>query len=332
MKALVIGGTRFVGLRLVRLLAENRHEVTLLNRGKTVARLPENVKRLYADRRDAQAMKKVLEGLSFDAVYDITGYEPANLEPLAGWLKASAGHYVFLSTTGVYARSEILPVLEDFPRVPVTPNHAGAGPYIERKVLAEDYLLDCRRRENLPVTILRCPEIYGPENWMHEREFGFFRRLVEGRPIIVPGNGSSLLHPVYVDDVARTLLAVTGKKAALGQVFNAAGPDWATVDGYLAAAEQALGLQARKVYVPYEKMKALRQPVFPFNWERNVCWGTARLKAVMDYQAPTGIREGLKLAAAWWKDNLGIAGTRFEPGKAGYDVDLEFESRLASQS
>lgn len=330
MNALVIGGTRFVGLRLVRLLAERQHQVTILNRGKTIARLPENVKRLYADRRDVKAIQNVLSSQTFDVVYDVTGYDPANIEPLTDWLISSVGHYVFISTTGVYARSEILPVREDFPRVPVTPGHAGAGPYVERKVMAEDYLLDCYRRTRLPVTILRCPEIYGPENWMHEREFGIFRRLAEGRPVIVPGNGSSLLHLVYVDDVARAQLAVTGKEAAFGQVFNVAGPDWATVDGYLEVAEEALNQRSRRVYLPFEKMKTLERPVFPFPWERNVCWATSKLQQTLGFQCQTGIKEGLTLAARWWETNLGVKATHFEPGKAGLNVDLDFEASLTS--
>jgi nucleoside-diphosphate-sugar epimerase len=329
MKALVIGGTRFVGLRLVRLLAAEGHEITLLNRGKTRADIPSGVSRVTADRRDPAAVARALAGLKPGVVFDVTGYEPSNIEPLVPWLKATGAHYVFTSTAGVYAPGDFLPVNENFPRVAVTPGHAGAGPYVERKVMCEDYLFLLSRQEGLPVTILRFPEIYGPENWMHEREPGLFRRLAEGRPVILPGNGASLLHLAYVDDAARAQLAVAGKPAAFGQAFNVAGPDWCSVDGWVTAAEEALGLKARRVYLPAEKMKALARPVFPFAWERNVGWGTDKTREALGFRAPTGIREGMKLAARWWKDNLGVAGTRFEPGRNGFDVDLEFEGRLA---
>ncbi len=82
MKVLVIGGTRFVGLRLVRLLASKGHDITLLNRGKTEAQLPPGLKRLYADRRNSAAVKSALNGQSFDAVFDMTAYQAVNVAPV----------------------------------------------------------------------------------------------------------------------------------------------------------------------------------------------------------------------------------------------------------
>ena len=47
MKALVMGGTMFNGLALVRDLCANGHDVTIVNRGRTVAELPPGVERLW---------------------------------------------------------------------------------------------------------------------------------------------------------------------------------------------------------------------------------------------------------------------------------------------
>ena len=125
MKVLVIGGTRFVGLRLVQLLAEQGHEITLLNRGKTQAELPASVKRIYADRRNADEVLQVLQNLEVDVVYDITGYQVRNLEPIVAVLSGKIKHYIFQSTGAVYAPSELLPIREDFPTI--TPETAPPG-------------------------------------------------------------------------------------------------------------------------------------------------------------------------------------------------------------
>ena len=53
MKMLVLGGSRFIGLHLVRLLHDQGHEVSVLNRGQTEVELPAGVKRLRADRTNA---------------------------------------------------------------------------------------------------------------------------------------------------------------------------------------------------------------------------------------------------------------------------------------
>jgi len=57
MKMLVMGGTQFNGLALVRELYHTGHDVTILNRGKTAANLPGGVRWLYADRTDAGQLR-----------------------------------------------------------------------------------------------------------------------------------------------------------------------------------------------------------------------------------------------------------------------------------
>ena len=54
MNILVLGGTQFVGLRLVKLLIEKSHRVTVLNRGLSRASLPDGVAQLIADRAKLQ--------------------------------------------------------------------------------------------------------------------------------------------------------------------------------------------------------------------------------------------------------------------------------------
>ena len=81
MKALVLGGSRFIGLRLVWLLHGQGHEVTVLNRGQTRAELPDGVTRLYVDRTDARKVKDLLKDADYDVAFDISAYTTATLNP-----------------------------------------------------------------------------------------------------------------------------------------------------------------------------------------------------------------------------------------------------------
>ncbi|MFC1977204.1 hypothetical protein ACFLWS_02930 [Chloroflexota bacterium] len=72
-------GTRFVGLRLVRYLASQEHDITILNRGETQVQLPPEIKQFYADRRDPEALRSALNGQEFETIFDITGYDLGNL-------------------------------------------------------------------------------------------------------------------------------------------------------------------------------------------------------------------------------------------------------------
>lgn len=74
MKTLDIGGNRFFGKRLVRLLLEKGHEVTVLNRGYSP--FSQEVRHLLADRTEKAALEKAVSGLTFDAIVDQVCFTP----------------------------------------------------------------------------------------------------------------------------------------------------------------------------------------------------------------------------------------------------------------
>ncbi|CAI5981674.1 unnamed protein product [Closterium sp. NIES-64] len=94
-KVLMMGGTRFIGVYLARMLVKAGHEVTLFTRGKSpvTQQLPgesdadyseycARVRHLAGDRRDLDALRAALQGADFDAVYDINGREAFEVEPI----------------------------------------------------------------------------------------------------------------------------------------------------------------------------------------------------------------------------------------------------------
>ena len=98
MRLLVLGGTLFVGRHLVEAALERGHEVTLFNRGRTNLDLFPQVERLQGD-RDGDL--SALEGRSWDAVFDPSGYVPRVVRASAEALVDSVGHYTFVSSGSV---------------------------------------------------------------------------------------------------------------------------------------------------------------------------------------------------------------------------------------
>ncbi len=74
MNALVLGGSVFIGRRLVEVLVEAGWDVAVLNRGRTPVVLPDGVERLVADRTDLDSMRTVLRGRSWEALFDVSGF------------------------------------------------------------------------------------------------------------------------------------------------------------------------------------------------------------------------------------------------------------------
>ena len=106
MDALVLGGSRFVGLRLVQLLHAEGHTVTVLNSGATPTELPEGVATIRADREKPSEVAAALRGRTFDAAFDTSAYVAKTLKPAVEALDGNVGSYVFCSTTAVYERSD----------------------------------------------------------------------------------------------------------------------------------------------------------------------------------------------------------------------------------
>jgi 2'-hydroxyisoflavone reductase len=100
MRILVLGGTSFAGRHLVELARPRGHDLVLFNRGRTGADLHPGVERVVGERAGSL---DGLRGRTFDAVVDMSGYFPSDVERSAQLLAGSAGRYLFVSTRSVYA-------------------------------------------------------------------------------------------------------------------------------------------------------------------------------------------------------------------------------------
>src|SRR5918995_3325063 len=99
MKLLVLGGTKFLGLATVEDALARGHEMTLFNRGETNPELFAEAEKLRGDRDGDLA---ALEGRSWDAVVDPSGYVPHVVRASAELLRDRVGHYTFVSSVSVY--------------------------------------------------------------------------------------------------------------------------------------------------------------------------------------------------------------------------------------
>ncbi|MFN5603273.1 MAG: NAD-dependent epimerase/dehydratase family protein, partial [Actinomycetes bacterium] len=109
MRALVLGGSVFVGRRLVERLVTEGHQVAVLNRGVTPTALPAGVEHLVADRTDMEAMSRVLAGREWDAIFDVSGFVMVagggDIAGLLDLVDGSVGHYVYVSSIMAYDQS-----------------------------------------------------------------------------------------------------------------------------------------------------------------------------------------------------------------------------------
>ncbi|MEA5621996.1 NAD-dependent epimerase/dehydratase family protein [Nostoc sp. UHCC 0251] len=228
MRILIMGGTRFIGVYLTQLLVEQGHEVVLFNRGNRPAPSLEGVGQIIGDRTDATQLKAKLSKENFDVVFDNNGRELTDTQPLAEIFQDRAQHFVYMSSAGVYLKSDQLPHIEGDPVDPKS-RHKG-------KHETEAYLTQL----GLPFTSIRPTYIYGPRNY-NELEGWFFDRIVRDRPIPIPGNGLHITQLGHVKDLAQAMTKVLGNKQATGQIYNISGDRFVTFDGLARASAVAAG-------------------------------------------------------------------------------------------
>lgn len=246
MKVLVVGGSRFNGYHLVRELVFAGHEVAVLNRGVTPVTFPAGVRRIQADRKDHARLKEALGNEDFDCVQDISAYTPDDVQSIVDLLDGRTGHYIFASSAVVYAASRIMPLTEDSP-VELGPQQQEYG---RNKILCERHLTTAWRQRRFPVTIARFAMVLGPRNAVADREQRMWVRLLRGREILIPGDGTTLGMVGHVEDEARALRRMMLDPRTFGQIYNVTGKDYFTDEGYVDTLAEIAGVKANKVFVP----------------------------------------------------------------------------------
>ncbi len=227
MRVLVMGGTRFIGVYLTQILVEQGHDVVLLNRGNKPAPV-EGVQQIHCDRKDVAQLKVKLAGETFDAIFDNNGREMSDTQPLVELFGHQIQHFVYVSSAGVYRKTDQLPHREDDA---VDPNSRHKGKFETEAYLAE---------QSVPFTSVRPVYIYGPQNY-NDVEAWFFDRIVRDRAVPIPGNGMHITQLGHVQDLARSMAAVLGNPQAIGQIYNISGDRYVTFDGLAKACAIAAG-------------------------------------------------------------------------------------------
>jgi nucleoside-diphosphate-sugar epimerase len=294
-RVLVVGGTEFISLHLVRALQRDGHHVAVLNRGRQPERLPAGVERFTADRKDAAALRAALGGQRFDGVVDVA-YAPTTGEDVEALLAAPAatGHVIFVSTCRVYDHTRPIPYDED------TPRNLYWGEYAKNKIAGEDVLLARHRAQGLPVTLVRPTHVYGPLNTRNNETF-FFDRLSRDRPVLVPDGGGWLRQFGHVADLADAIAAMLGHPKAAGRAYNVMGEESITQVGFVELIAEVMKRPLRLVHAP---TPAGDKPV-PFGqnlvYDCHAVHTTTRVRTELGLRPRYTLDAGLAETLAWYR-------------------------------
>ena len=223
---LIIGGSGFVSGTLAREAISQGWRVHAVTRGTRA--LPAGVTPIVADRKKPGELEKAMQSVAgeFDLVADCIPFEPADLKQDIALFRDRAKQFVMISTDFVYD-----PARRRFPQPEADAHYLQDQGYGANKRRCELELINAPAgvASAMQWTIFRPCHIYGPGSQLGcspptNRDAALIEKIRSGKPL--PLVGAHLLQqPIFAPDLAKLILSVRGNPRAVGQVFNACGPD-----------------------------------------------------------------------------------------------------------
>jgi nucleoside-diphosphate-sugar epimerase len=254
-RALFIGGPGTISQGAIGELVEAGWDVRVLTHPKDP--IPDlGARFLWGDRDDEATLRAACDEVRPDVVIDTCCYTTDQVTSALDVFAAPGRQYVFVSTVDVFGYPlSRLPVRE-------TDEHREPNsPYALAKRDCEALVDSAGTQGRVTVTIIRPGYSMGPRFVIgfFSRQGGrtMLRRLQEGEPIVVPGDGSTLLQPGTGIDAGRLMARVVGEPRAYGRVFTCAGPQVISHDAYVEAMAAVVGVTPRLVHVPVDLMLSL---------------------------------------------------------------------------
>lgn len=250
MKALFIGGTGTISMAITRRLSKDPNwELYLLNRGSRSDELPENVHVIKADINDEEAVKDAIKDMEFDCVGEFIGFVPSQVERDVRLFFGRTKQYIYISSASAYNKP-----CADYR---ITEGTALANKYWEysrNKIACEELLMKEYRDNGFPVTIVRPSHTYDERSvpmGVHGKKGSFqvIKRMLEGKPVIVHGDGTSLWTMTFNEDFAKGYTGLMANSHAIGEAFQITNDETLTWNQIYQTIASLLGVEYKPYYV-----------------------------------------------------------------------------------
>ncbi|MDR2534679.1 MAG: SDR family oxidoreductase [Treponema sp.] len=299
MKALFIGGTGTISAAISRRFLEEGGELFLLNRGNRNNLFSGKVKEIICDiNNDGEVVEKIW-GLNFDVVADFITFVPNQIERDYRLFKDKTKQYICFSSASAYQKP-----LSNYLINESTPLANPYWEYSRNKIACEDFLGKLYRDQGFPITIVRPSHTYDERNapvGIHGKNGSWqvLKRMLEGKPVIIHGDGTSLWTATHNSDFAKGFTGLMGNIHAIGETVQLTSDETLTWNQIYQAVAQALGVELKAVHISSEFLAQCG----PYNFmggligdkANSVVFDNAKLKRLVpDFKATVRFDQGVK--------------------------------------
>jgi nucleoside-diphosphate-sugar epimerase len=253
--------------------------------------------------RDVPSVKNTLKDMEFDVVADFICYTPEQALVDIELFRNITKQFIFISSAANYQRpSSRYPITES------TPLYNPQWEYAQNKIDCEKIFLEYYQKENFPITIVRpghtydtiIPDAVGNGDWT------IAKRIIDGKPIVIHGDGSTLWTLTHSEDFARAFIELFKNPAAIGEAFHITSDEWLTWRQISQTVAVALNAKNyRFIYIPSEIIAQLN-PAIGKGLLGHKTWcdiyDNSKIKSIAKgWQANITFEKGIRRTIDWLK-------------------------------
>ncbi|SKB62993.1 SDR family oxidoreductase [Maribacter arcticus] len=303
MKVLFIGGTGNISTPSSRLAVAKGMDLYVLNRGKAKVDI-EGAHSIIGDINKPEELTE-LKKHKWDVVVNWIAFTPDDIERDIELFKGKTKQYIFISSASCYQTPLSYPVITES-----TPLCNNLWDYSQGKIQCEDRLQKAYREEGFPITIVRPSLTYDTVIPIAIGGFNTYntaQRILDGKEIIVHGDGTSLWTVTHSDDFAKGFVGLLGLTTAIGHAFHITSDEvlsWNMIYKILA---DALGKGAKVVHIASDficKVEPSFTGTLLADKAESVLFDNTKIKTfVPGFKATIPFSEGIKRTIKWLQEN-----------------------------
>lgn len=324
MRALVAGGTGFIGRNIVNHLLSRRIKTKVLIRKESdISHLQDNgVELNVGNILEIDSFREFIKGVEIVfSAFGILGqwgvpdqtYWDVNTRGVKNLLEACLGsdvrQFIHVSSAGVLGPlPDGIIADESFPYNP-------SNIYEKTKCEAEKEILYYAESHRIPFTIIRPEFVYGPGDF---HVLGLFK-AINDRRFILFGNGKSLLHPTYIDDLIQGISLCIDNKNSIGKTYLITGDIPISVEALAMVISEELDVRLPKLKAPlffasiFAKTLETIAKLAGFNpllttsrvkfFTENRAFSCKKAKEELGFVPRIDLREGVRRTINWYREN-----------------------------
>ena len=306
-KILILGGTGNISEPITRMLRNRGEEVILFNRG--TRKLFEDILTITGDRDSLEDKQRAAASGPFDCVIDMIGFTPHHAYDDIAAFGGKTEQFIFCSTFNVFSQPVLgLPMSNEGERKP-----AKTFAYACDKAEMENIFRKAAEQDMFKLTIIRCSATYREDGLPlpiigghgNDGAMPTLSRILRGKPLVVPGDGTSVWSVTYHDDVAGAFAGAVKNKKAYNQSYTLCSDQSLTWEEYYRIAAKAWSApEPDFIHVSSDLVyRCLPEKTFWLKeaFHYHCFFDTTKAKQDLGYQCTVSWEEGSRMQCIWHK-------------------------------